>query len=115
MGDAMIGEVVVVERHVETGRDAHNQPIFDWVSESVDAVLVAPGPRADIPDTSRPEGVTVAWNLHFPKGYPATLRGARVKVRGGDPLDVIGDPQHYTLENTPTRWSMPVEVARADG
>lgn len=48
----MIGEVVVVERHVETGRDAHNQPIFDWVSESVGDVLVAPGPRADIPDTS---------------------------------------------------------------
>lgn len=111
----IVGETVTVERYVESGRDAHNQPIYDWVSESVDDVLVAPGPLADIPDTARPVGTVVAWSLHFPKGYPATLRGARVIVRGGAPCPVVGDPQPYTLENTPTRWAMPVEVERADG
>lgn len=111
----MIGEQVVVERRVETGRDAHNQPIYAFVSETVDDVLVAPGPRTDIPDTDRPEGTVVAWNLHFPKTFTGSLRGARVRVRGGAPCPVIGDPQPYTLENTPTRWHLPVEVARADG
>ena len=111
----MIGEQVIVERHVETGRDAFNEPIYEWESETVDDVLVAPGPRADLTDAERPEGVRVVWNLHFPKGYPATLANARIRVRGGEPLHVIGNPQHYTFENTPTRWSMPVEVWRVDG
>lgn len=111
----MIGESVVVERHVEVGRNAHNQPIYDWVPETVSDVLVAPGPRADIADAMRPEGTVVAWNLHFPKTYTGSLRGARVRVRGGAPCPVVGDPQPYTLENTPTKWHLPVEVSRADG
>lgn len=111
----MIGEKVVVERPVETGRNSHNQPIVEWVPETVDDVLVAPGPRADIPDTARPAGVVIAWNLHFPKTFTGSLRGARIRVRGGAPCEVVGDPQPYTLENTPTRWWMPVEVKNAKG
>lgn len=111
----MIGETVVVERHQVTGVDAHGNPTYEWVAESVDDVLVAPGPRTDLPVVDHPDGYVVVWNLHFPKGYPATLGNARVSVRGGEPLMVVGDPQHYTEANTPTRWSMPVEVWRADG
>ena len=110
----MIGETVLVERQQVTGVDRLGQPVVGWVSESVENVLVAPGPRADLgPD--RPNGARVVWNLHFPKGYPATLAGARVRVRGGEPLLVIGDPQHYTEDNTPGEWSMPCEVWRGDG
>ena len=111
----MIGEAVIVERHVQTGVNGHRQPIYEWVSETVDDVLVAPGPRADIPDTARPEGVVVAWTLHFPKTLLGSLEGARVRVRGGEPCAVIGDPQPYTMENTPTRWNRPVEVKTAKG
>lgn len=111
----MIGEAVVVERQVQLGTNAHNQPIWGWSPEVVDDVLVAPGPRADITDAERPEGTVVAWNLHFPKTYSGSLRGARVSVRGGEPCKVVGDPQPYTLANTPTRWWMPAELERADG
>ncbi|GAA4774613.1 hypothetical protein GCM10023351_18770 [Microbacterium gilvum] len=111
----MIGETVVVVREVVTGTDAHNEPITEAVEESVDDVLIAPGPRADIPDAFRPVGTVVAWNLHFPKTFTGSLRGAKVSVRGGAPCDVIGDPQPFTLANTPTRWHMPVELERADG
>lgn len=112
----MIGETVVVERHTPSGAtDSHGNPIYVWSLETVEDVLVAPGPRNDLTDAERPEGVRVVWNLHFPKGYPATLAGARVSVRGGQSLSVVGDPQHYTEANTPTRWSMPVEVWRVDG
>lgn len=109
------GETVVVERHVEVGRDPGNNPIFEWVAEEVDDVLVAPGGLADVIESNRPDGAQVTYSLHFPKGYPTTLRGARISVRGQEPLDVIGDPQHYTEANTPGRWSMPVEVGRTDG
>lgn len=111
----IVGETVVVERHVETGRDGGNNPIFEWVPETVEDVLVAPGPRNDVEEANRPHGVEVRFNLHFPKGYPATLRGARITVRGQKPLDVIGDPQHFTEANTPGRWSMPCEIGRTDG
>lgn len=82
--------------------------------ETVDDVLVSPGPRADL-DASRPEGVEVKWNLSFPKGYPATLRGARIIIRGQEPCYVVGDPQHLIEANTPGAWSMPVEVEAVRG
>ena len=109
------GEQVVVERVVSPGVDAFGDPLpGQWVPEMVYDVLVAPGGRTDL-DASRPEGVEVKWTLHFPKGYPATLRGARVVVRGLEPAFVVGDPQHYTAENTPGAWSMPVELTAVRG
>ena len=109
------GERVVVERVVSPGVDAFGDPLpGQWIPETVDDVLVAPGGRTDL-DATRPEGVEVKWTLHFPKGYPATLRGARVVVRGQEPAFVVGDPQHYTAENTPGAWSMPVELTAVRG
>ena len=109
------GEQVVVERVVSPGVDAFGDPLpGQWVPEMVYDVLVAPGGRTDL-DASRPEGVEVKWTLHFPKGYPATLRGARVVVRGQEPAFVVGDPQHYTAGNTPGAWSMPVELTAVRG
>lgn len=111
----ILGETVTVERPVTGSADPFGGSSVTWASESVDNVLVSPGSRSDVVESNRPSGVEVLWTLHFPKGYPATLRGARVRVRGGDPLDVIGDPQHYTEANTPGEWSMPCEVGRVDG
>lgn len=111
----MIGETVVVERRERVGTDPGNAPIYKWVTETVEDVLVAPGPRNDVVESNRPDGVRIAWNLHFPKPYAASLRGARVSVRGEPARDVVGDPKPYTLENTPTRWWMPVELEAVDG
>lgn len=111
----MQGETVVVHRRVETGHDPLNSPVYEDVTETVHDVLVAPGPRSDVDASTRPDGTRVAWNLHFPKPYAESLRGAKVSVRGQKPAKVIGDPQPYTLENTPTRWWYPVELERVDG
>lgn len=116
MVDSVIrGETVVVLREVEIGRDPFDAPIVDWVDELVPDVLVAPGARGDVVDSNRPDGVEVQWTLHFPKTFKGSLRGAEVSVRGQAPCPVIGDPQPYTDENTPTRWNRPVEVSRVDG
>lgn len=109
------GETVVVERHEQVGTDPGNNPIYDWVPETVEDVLVVPGARSDVTDSNRPEGVQVSWTLGLPRGYPATLRGARVKVRGQDAAPVIGDPQHGTDENVPGPWTMTAELERTDG
>jgi hypothetical protein len=111
----MIGESVTVSTFTSSGTDAHGDPTGTWTTTTVSDVLVAPGPRSDIEDTERPEGVIVAFNLHFPKSFTGDLRGARVTVRGEAGFKVIGDPSWYTGANTPTRWHMPVEVERGDG
>jgi len=111
----MRGETVTVIHRVEVGRDPGNNPIYEDQAEDVSDVLVAPGPRADVLDATRPDGVEVRWNLHFPKPYAGDLRGAAIRVRGGDPLEVIGSPAPYTLANTPTRWWMPVEIGDVRG
>lgn len=109
------GETVVVKRRVEVGRDPGNSPIYEWQDETVDGVLVAPGPLNDVTDGTRPDGVEIAFNLHFPIGYPETLRNALVLVRGDGPFKVVGDPRHYTGSNTPGPWSMPCEVGLVVG
>jgi hypothetical protein len=111
----MRGEQVVVQRPVQTGVNAANNPLFGWESETVDDVLVAPGPREDIDKTSRPAGVIVRWSLYFPRSYTASLDRCRVIVRGQDPCPVVGDPQPYGDATKPTRWNRPVELSRADG
>lgn len=111
----MIGEQVTVHRRSRVGSNAHNQPVYEWAEESVDNVLVSPGPREDLPEVARPDGTTVAWTLHFPKTFSGSLRGARISVRGEAPALVVGDPKPFTAENTPGDWNMPVEVQRTDG
>lgn len=83
------------------------------VEEAVDGVLVTPGATADL-DPSRPEGVRVAYTIHFPKGYGKALKGCLVQYLG-DIYRVIGDPQPYMDDGTPGPWDMAAEVERVDG
>ncbi len=107
-------EVVLITREV-VGRDELNDPIYAPVESVVENVVVAPGPRDDLADGNRPEGVRVSWTCHFPKTFTGSLRGASVKVRADKARKVIGDPQPYTDANTPGPWNRPVELEGVDG
>lgn len=109
------GETVTVQTRTQGGVDGGNNPVWKWTDATVNNVLVAPGSRSDVVDSSRPDGTEIVWTLHFPKTFTGGLRNARVIVRGGAPLDVVGDPQPYTEANTPGLWNRPVEVGRVDG
>lgn len=109
------GERVVVRREVVVGRDPGNNEIVETVEQPVDDVLVAPGGREDVSDSNRPDGSRVAWQLHFPKSFTGSLRGAEVSVRGLEFARVVGDPHPYTVSNTPGRWNYPAELERTDG
>lgn len=111
----LTGETVIVSRRVEAGLDRFKEPVYQFVPTPVEDVLVAPGPRNDLPDGNRPDGVMVAWTCHFPKTFTGSLRGAMVKVRDDELRKVIGDPQPYTDANTPGRWNRPVELEGTDG
>lgn len=96
--------------------DRFGNVIYVSSKTDVDDVLVAPGATADL-DASRPEGVTVAYTLHFPKTYTGSLEGAEIALPApwSGRYRVIGDPREYMDANTPTRWHLPVEVEAAHG
>lgn len=108
------GETVYVSV-VERGEDdrlgvpsrSHAEPV------EVCPVLVVPS-TSDDSSYERPDGMRVAYTLHFPRGYSADLRGALVTVRGV-PYKVVGDPHPYSEANVRGPWTMPVQVVRADG
>ncbi len=107
------GEAVTV-RNVSKAYDELGEPVGETATETTVAnVVVAPGATSDL-DSTRPEGVRVAYTLCFPKGADVSLKGATVTVRGTD-YEVVGDPQRYTEDNTPGDWNLTCEVTRADG
>jgi hypothetical protein len=103
------GEAVIVEFRDEIGKNRYKAPVYKTREVEVENVLVALGPRTDLIESNRPDAVKVKYTLHFPKTFDEDLQGLRIKVRGNF-YDVIGRPDHYTLENTPGDWWMPVEV-----
>ena len=107
------GEGVTVTREV-VARDELGEPTVTAIeTEGVEGVLVSPGATSDL-DSTRPNGATVAFTLHFPKSYGGDLKDATVNVRGIG-CKVVGDPQRYAEGNTPGEWNMTVEVTRTDG
>ena len=108
------GETVSVRHVVGTTPDRFGTPVPAY-GEPVDVenVLVVPA-TLDERDYLRPEGISVTYTLHFPRGYSQSLRGAYVTVRG-DEYRVVGDPAPYTEGNVRGLWTMPVSVGRSDG
>lgn len=78
--------------------------------ETLAGVLIEPQEQVDIPASTGAEE-RAAYTLHFPKDYAGDLVGARVVLRG-ERYRVLGHPKHYTAENNPLDWNMPVKVAR---
>lgn len=113
------GLTALVELRVRDARDGFGNDVESYADPAaVDNVLVAPGACAEL-DETRPEGVRVAYTLHFPKGWTADMRGARVTLpapfAGAKPYRVVGDPRPYMDANCPTPWHMAVEVEAVDG
>ena len=96
--------------------DRFGNAVYTYSDETVGNVLVSPGATSEL-DASRPEGVQVAYTLHFPKTYSKTLEGCRVSLPApwAGTYRVIGDPRPYIDADTPTQWHTPVEVVRAHG
>lgn len=103
--------VIVLRPTVE--RDDLGEPVFGEPTRENVSCVVCPGATSNM-DATRPEDVTVAFTLHFPKTYTGSLRGCSVEVRG-EAYDVVGDPQRTTDAATPDPWNLAVEVTRADG
>lgn len=110
------GVTVTVNRPYESGTDRFNNVVYGMTGGDVDNVLVSPG-STNLLDASRPEGVSVAYTLHFPKTFTETLEGCSVTLPEpwAGTYRVIGDPRPYIDDNTPNQWDRPVEVEGAHG
>ena len=110
------GASVDVYAEVATGTDRFVNVVYTSTKTTVDNVLIVPGATADL-EASRPEGVTVAYTLHFPKSFTGSLEGAEIELPApyGGRYSVIGVSAPYMDANTPTPWHMPVEVQAAHG
>lgn len=110
----MMGETVYVEDRAQTGANDYREPVFETAERAVDGVLIAVGATGNLADSNRPEGVSVAYTLYFPKTFDEGLRGRRVRVYG-EWFDVVGDPKPWRNSMTPTDWWMVAEVSATDG
>ena len=110
------GVSVTVKRPSSTANDRFGNAVITYTEETVDNVLVSPGTTMDM-EAARPEGVTVAYTLHFPKTFTGDLQGCLIVLPApwAGTYRVVGAPGAYIDANTPTPWHMPVEVERADG
>ena len=77
---AMRGIEVTVLRPTRTTDRLGNEVDGEPEREQVENVLVAPGPTADM-EASRPDGVTVALTLHFPKTYTEPITSSAIPCR----------------------------------
>lgn len=115
------GVAVAVELRRRDARDALGNDVEAYQEPvTVGNVLVQPGTTDDL-DASRPDGVTVAATLHFPKEWSGDLRGARVTLPApwdwGNPYRVVGVPMRYVAQDCPplVPWDMAVLVEATDG
>lgn len=106
------GERVEVLTRKKVGTDKLNNAIYEWVSEPVENVLVAPGSAQGVSEDNRPDGTTVTYTLYFPKAFTGRLENERVTVRG-NMCEVIGHPD--LIAQSPTPWNMVVEVEAVHG
>lgn len=93
--------------------DDLGEPVGSEVSREAVRCVVCPGSTSDL-GAERPNGVRIAYTLHFPKTYKGDLRGCSVEVRS-KVFGVVGDPMRTADAATPGPWNVAVEVARADG
>lgn len=115
------GVSVAVRRPLANGSvDELGRPVTTWSEpETVDNVLVAVGATDDMLEVNRPDGITVAYTLVFPKAYADNLRGCEVRVPNDEEwYGVIGNP----LPQLDGQALMPyngrnrvVQIARDDG
>lgn len=109
------GSRIEIHSPIETGTDTFNIPTTKWGLEAVlGDVLAAPASTQDVEGTIRPNGDEITMDFYIPKTYTASLRGRQIHHQGNI-YEVIGDPQPYPEENTPTRWNRVAHARKIEG
>lgn len=105
------GMTVVLVSKVQIGTDPFNRPIYEYVDEDVDNVLVAPASTDDIATSQDLTGKKAVYTLAIPKGDTHNWEDATVKFFG-QKWKAFGIPLEGIEENIPLDWNKKVMVER---
>lgn len=95
----------------EVGKDAFDRPIYDYMEEAVENVLVAPASSDDIITTQELTGKKAVYSLAIPKGDTHEWTDAVVRFFGQE-WRTLGFPLEGIEENIPLDWNKKVMVKR---
>jgi hypothetical protein len=110
----MRGIDVIIKRRVEGEPDSMGEPIITWEEEVVSNVLVASSESGRIEQDGRELGTDDTVNVYFPKAYEGRLKDCRI-VLWGDDWDILGDPQGYLSDISPTLWNRRASARKVEG
>lgn len=98
------GMTVTLHHRIETGRDALNNPVYQWYgAETVDDVLVGEPTPEERTDELNLSGRMIAFSLGIPKGDSHEWKDQIVEFFGHKYL-IFGEPKEGIEVNIPLRW-----------
>lgn len=98
----------------QIGTDPFNRPIYDYVSEDVENVLIAPLSDTEILDTLNLTGRKAVYQLAIPKNDTHDWENQKV-IFFGKPWRCIGKPTKGIEALIPLEWNMKVKVESING
>lgn len=109
---AMIkGIPVIIKKKVQIGIDGFNHPIYNFVDETVENVLVAPSSSDDVVSAQDLYGKRAVYTLAIPKGDQHNWNDTIVEFFGAQ-WKTFGFPLEGIEENIPLDWNKKVMVER---
>lgn len=98
------GMTVTLHKRIETGRDAFNNPIYQWYgTEAVDDVLVGEPTPQERTDELNFSGKMIAYSLGIPKGDTHEWEDQIVEFFDHK-FHIFGFPKEGIEANIPLRW-----------
>ena len=109
---AMIkGTTVIVKTKVQIGTDGFNRPIYKFIDEEVENVLIAPASSDDVFTSNDLYGKRAVYTLAIPKKDNHNWIDTCVEFFGTT-WKTFGFPQEGIEENIPLEWNKKVMVER---
>ncbi len=106
---AIKGIQVIYHKKIQTGVDGFNRPVYGFVPEVVDNVLVAPSSTEDITTSQELHGKKAVYTLAIPKGDTHDWTNCEVEFFGRT-WRTFGFPTEGIEENIPLEWNKKVMV-----
>lgn len=103
------GITIIYLKKVEAGRDGFNRPLYSFVEEAVENVLVSPVSSDDFLSTNNLNGKKAIYTLAIPKGDTHDWEDCVVEFFGRR-WKSIGIPLEGIEENIPMSWNKKVTV-----
>ena len=105
------GIPIIIKTEVQVGVDGFNNPIYEYLDETVENVLVSPATSDDIISTQDLTGKKAVYTLAIPKGDSHDWQDCIVSFWGQD-WRTFGYPIEGIEENIPLDWNKKVMVER---